>query len=213
MLEQRDVFVLQARLVALDDFATAREQRRVAAELRESDGCLDVGHVAFPSGERDVVFPGAGAVLGERVFRLAVKRHEHDLLVGFLIVEEARPPGERAAFSGGEVLDGMERERRQIGGLPRALALPHGAERMRPVCEDWQTVEALLRLVGGLPAIGDAFERLEKRVVVDHAACDIDGDDGARALVHEARELGVVHLERVRGDIAEHGSGAYVADA
>ena len=199
-------------LVALDERAASCEELGIAAQLRKAERCLHVGHVALPAGEGDVVLPCPGARFRERVFGLPVQRHEHEPVVQRIGIERARAPREGAAFGRGEVLHGMERERGEVGGRPRRHAAAHGAERMRRVGQHDHAVEGALQIGRRPPQVARAVEGGVEPVVVDHAAGDIDRDDGARSLGDEGGQGVVVHLVRSAGGVAQHGRGAHMAD-
>ena len=130
MPQQLDIAFAQVALVALDDGAPTGERGGVAAQLREAEGRLNVGHVALPPGEGDVVLPGARAVLRQRVLRLAVQRLQHEPAVQLVGIERARAPCKRASFGRRQVLHGVKREGGEVGHRPGGTSLICRAERV-----------------------------------------------------------------------------------
>ena len=211
MLDKGKRQVRQPAFVALDDLATTREKARVAAQLRQTKRRLQVGHVALPAAERHVVFPCADARFRERVFRLAVKRHQHKVAIELLRVEPGDiAPGERTALCRGEILHRMEGKRREVGRLSRMKAMAHRTERMRTVGDDGHAIEELLAGRARAPCAAHALKRGAQAIVVAHDTRHIDGDDGASLLGDKARHLVVVNLERARCHVAEYRGRAHM---
>ena len=81
MLQDGHVKVGKVSRIPRHHLAASCEHARVTAQLRQAQTRLQVGHVALPAREGHVVFPGTGLGLGERVFGLAVQRHEHEAVI------------------------------------------------------------------------------------------------------------------------------------
>ncbi len=107
---------LQGGVIAGDNFTATLQHARIAVQLAEADGRRDVRHVAFVPWADDVVLPCAELRLREGVLRLAMEGEELRLLVDDVIIDAGKAfPCHRAAFGGGQILDGVEGKRREIG--------------------------------------------------------------------------------------------------
>ena len=192
--------------------AASCEHARVTAQLRQAQTCLQVGHVALPAGEGHVVFPSAGLGLGKRVFRLAVQRHEHEIVVQLIGIEQPLTPGDGTAFCRGEVLHRMEAERGKVGNLACALSVAHAAKGMRSVGDHGDAADGLLAGVCGRENASEGVDGVEQRIVVAHDAGQIDGDDGLRVRGDKLLQLSVIHLVAAGRHIAQHGRRTHMAD-
>ncbi len=105
-----------------------------------------------------------------------------------------RAHGEHAALAGGELLVGVERERRGMAAAAdrRAVGM-HGAERLAGVLDDRQPVALERGDVGG---VAEDVHRQQRRRAT--------GDRGGRRVG--------VEVEGDRVDVGEHGGGALVDD-
>ena len=65
-MSQRKLF--RHLIVAADQGMPALDHARITVQLPEADGGHDIGHVAFVPGRDDIIFPGTGVFLSERVF-------------------------------------------------------------------------------------------------------------------------------------------------
>ena len=120
MVKKLQVVDRKLLFIRFDHLLAALKHARIAAQLRQPDGGLDVGHVALITGEDHIVFPRARLVFAQRVFALPVQLHEHGLMIERIVVKAGnRTPRKRAAFCGSEVLHGMEAERGEVGDVAR----------------------------------------------------------------------------------------------
>ena len=170
MLQDGYVKVGKVSRIPCHHLAAVSEHARVTAQLRQAQTCLQVGHVALPAREGHVVFPGAGLGLGKRVFGLAVQRHEHEVVIQLIGIEQPLAPGDRTAFGRGEVLHRVEAERGEVGNLACVLAMAHAAERMRPVGDHGDAVDGLLTGVCGRESAAEGVDGVEQRIVIAHDA-------------------------------------------
>jgi hypothetical protein len=77
-------------------FRRGRVSLVVAVQFHQSDGGLQVGHVALPTGEGHIVPPRAGLSLGQGILALAVQAHGVEEGIELFMIEGLRVGGRRA---------------------------------------------------------------------------------------------------------------------
>ena len=180
----------QLRPVAVSQLGAPLQERLQPGELGEPECALQI--------RQPVVVPELhhGGVLVASLVALAGLRLEPVVPEPPQArVQLATRRGHQAALAGGDVLDGMEAEGRQVGERAHPPAPVLGAERMRRVLDERE------------PAV--AREGAE-RVEVSRLAGVVDGHDGAGAPGEPGRDVGGVHVQRVAPHVGEDGDPALV---
>ena len=141
-----------------------------------------------------------------------MQREQLQLLVHSFVVDAfARTPRERAALGRGEVLHGMERERREVGHRANRRTLVRRAVGMGSIGNHDATVERLLQALCGMIQVALGFHSRENAVVIARNATEVDGDNSLRALGDCGLHGVVVHLVAAGSDIDHNGRCANVA--
>ena len=105
-----------------------REDRFIPFQLGQAQRRHNIGHVALKIWRDNIVLPGPQFGFRQSVFILPMQREQHKLLIDISVIHARDiPPGNRAAFSGGQVFNRMEREGGEIRNFTSDFSLPGSA--------------------------------------------------------------------------------------